>query len=417
MPFPDLPFWDKNETNNVTPPVAKQNSGAKAGKREAARFINNRLVLIWKWLRGLSGSYADIIVGTTAQVTSKDATHDMSDWAAAVVAGDHVHFKRGLTHTLEQNEDISVADVKITAGPDAILAFSTFTLTLSGARSKIVGGVQISGAGAGDLIGSADGILLEITGADYTVFALSNGARGKVFGAQTIEVLSGSGTWTKPGDIEAIHITLCAGGGGGGASQASNGRGGGGGGGGGYVSFSLLVSANKSYNVGTGGAGATATGADGADGADTTFGTGVDLLTIVKGLKGIGGATAAPDGGDGGGLNLVDATGATGSSGGILNGGGGGGTAGGEAGGNGASSTMAIGGVGGTAQAVPNAGGGGGASFAPGGDGGNAEDFLTGTNGGVGKLGSGGGGASSGDTGSGDADGGDGGDGIIILIY
>lgn len=63
-------------------------------------------------------------------------------------------------------------------------------------------------------------MLFEIIGGDYTTFSLSGGARGKILGSFTVEVLSGSGTWTKPDDVDMVLVTVCGGGGGGAFSIA-----------------------------------------------------------------------------------------------------------------------------------------------------------------------------------------------------
>lgn len=161
MTKPALPFWDKDDTDSTEPPTAKQNGGANAGLPEGAQYINWLFNTIWKWLRGLSGSYADIVVGSSAQVTSKDATHDVDTFVAAIANGDHVHFLKGQTHTLGQSEDITESDVTITFGADAILDDGTnFTLTFSGDRIQ-VGPGQFTGFTSADIILSgADGKLI-----------------------------------------------------------------------------------------------------------------------------------------------------------------------------------------------------------------------------------------------------------------
>ena len=413
----------------------------------------------------------DIIVGTSGQITSKIATHTVSDFVARIVVlGNRttVLVLDGI-NTLVRNEDISETDISIVGeSTEAILAFSTFTFTMSGVRSSM--NIRTSGAGDGDIIGSAQGILFEITGADYTVFALSGGARGKVLGSQTVEVLSGSGTWTKPDDVAIVYVTLAGGGsGGGGGAGGGGGRGGGGGGGGGTgVVFSNLmpITGDIAYTCGVAGNGGSGgaidtDGTDGSIGGDTNFGVyiaegGAGFSFGDKGLASSGGGNGGrggdvtvpsfPDAGGGSGGGSGGGGGAAGED---LNtdvwyhsglGGGGGGGAGqgfdGGAGGNGGVSTFAgggdpptrSGGIGGIAGINPAASGGGGigTTYCAGGGGGGGgwnAISVTAAPGGDGVdatvPGSGGGGGGGGSEGN-DAAGGDGGDGangVVILIY
>ncbi len=463
MSKPRIPFWAVTGSK-VEPPAAKKNAGFVENKPEGAQFFNDWADLIWKWIRGVQGSYADITVGSSAQVTANEATHDIDDFVAAISNGDHVHFLGPLTHTLGQNEDITETDVEITMDEDAILAFSTFTLTLSGVRSKA--NLRTSGAGAGDIIGSAQGVLFEITGADHTVFALSGGARGKILGAVTVEVLSGSGTWTKPDDVSVLKAFIVGGGGGAAGGKAANfqagsdaGGGAGGAGGAGVAEQIISISGDVSYSIGSGGVGGAggvgAEGADGADGTDTTFGpllaqggnksigiagtdgdgvVGADnvLTAAVAAVAGTGvgaslggnaGTTNAGEshasgagGGGGGGGDLADTPGGIGGIGGIATG----------------NSTAASGGGGGTGSASLGNGGDGGAAGPEicnggggGGGGGRSGSSVTPTDGGVGAngvaFGSGGGGGGGGgmDTGTNKdgGNGGNGGPGTVVLIY
>ena len=131
------------------------------------------------------------MVGTTAQVTSRDADKTVADFVAAISAGDHVHFLGGQTHTLTQNEDITEADVKITAEPTAILDGGGFTLTLSGNRARVYP-IEVSTFTAGQIIANKAGTKVSLIGLDEDVVTISNGA--------TAEFLSANAA-LKPGAI------------------------------------------------------------------------------------------------------------------------------------------------------------------------------------------------------------------------
>ena len=182
MTKPSIPHWDSDETNNDEPPASKKAGGHQAKRPEAAQYVNWLFVRAWRWFRGLQHGYADIVVGSAAQVTAKEATHTVATFVAAISAGDTVVFLDGV-HTLVRNEDITEADVEIIPEDStAILAFGGFTFTMSGARARIKDGLLLSGAGAGDLILSVAGSHALVSGAAYSVFALSGGAVGEILG-------------------------------------------------------------------------------------------------------------------------------------------------------------------------------------------------------------------------------------------
>lgn len=374
-----------------------------------------------------------IIVGTSQEIADGNATHTIENFVAALVNGDQVLILNG-THTLTRNEDITETDVLVEVeSSESILDMASFTLTLSGLRSQFRG--RVTNTTTGSLIGSAQGVLFDITGADYTAFNLSGGARGKIVGSQTVEVLSGSGTWIKPDDVRAVSVTLVSGGaGGGGAAGAdslvTSGSGGGGTGGRELTTF-LPVSGDVSYNVGAGGAGGAGGGTNtngvpGGTGTATNFGS-IHVPTVLvmtsshgKSNSNGGGAGQGGDGGDISGLSTSANKGGNGRSGASTGPGatGGAGTgskftgADGAAGGAGGTPSVgAEGGSAGTNLCEPGGGGGGGdaddVGAQTGQDGANATAFGAG--------GGGGGGA-----GTPNATGGAGGNGFagtIILMY
>ena len=186
------------------------------------------------------------------------------------------------------------------------------------------------------------------------------------------EVFTTSGTWTNPGGVTEVTVTLVGGGGGGAGSRTASSvyYGGGGGGGGGSTSQTVSVSGDVTVTIGAGGAGG-AVDSNGSSGGDTTFG-----------------ALATADGGGGGGRPDKGSAGAAGT----------GGYAGGIGGGGGANTNRNNSGGGGGGGAWAGAG-------SNGGDGGSsgAGSCVTGVAGGTGGAG----GTSNPNTGTG----GDGGEG------
>lgn len=244
-----------------------------------------------------------------------------------------------------------------------------------------------------------------------------------------VAVLTSSGTWTVPENVDTLVSVLVVAGGGGGGRDPANGGGSGGGGGGGIVTASnLSVTPGQqiSLTIGAAGVGATTNTAGGA-GGNSVFGS---LTTAVGG----GGGGAYPVnggvGGSGGGSGFHSSTAGAGTSsqgyaggqasGSLLGGAGGGGGAGGAGG---AAASTLSGGAGGvglasliTGSEVYYAGGGGGGAHDTGtggagtGGGGNGAVGASGT---AGSANTGGGGGGSGR----DYHGGNGGSGVIILRY
>ncbi len=213
MTQPKLPFFDRLETSNVEPPEPKKSAGTKAGLPEAAQYMNWLFVQGWQWFRGLQGAYADIVVGTAQQKTDKEATHTIADFAAAVANGDKILILDG-TQTLAANVLITETDVEVYFQTEAIIAkASTFTFTMSGARSRIFNG-RFSGFGTNDLVLSGGSSLWHIsegltawfnvgtsqvigpgfikTGTQVHVISASAGAPAPYIGADEL-VLEGSG--------------------------------------------------------------------------------------------------------------------------------------------------------------------------------------------------------------------------------
>jgi len=96
-------------------------------------------------------------------------------------------------------------------------------------------------------------------------------------GFSNIEVFTSSGTWTNPGTVEKVKVTVVGGGGGGAAGYqnpvGSRFWGGGGGGGGAAIEIIPFPSATDvPVTIGGGGAGAASVGATGGTGGTSSFG-------------------------------------------------------------------------------------------------------------------------------------------------
>ena len=225
--------------------------------------------------------------------------------------------------------------------------------------SAVTNDAQITkalGTTKGDLVGfsasatpvrvgvGANGLLLTADSSAAAGFAWAAAAAAGA-GFKSVQVLTASGTWTRPSGITAI-LVMVIGGGGAGASGTTDNSGGGGGGGG--VAFFLKITPDASYSYTVGGAGA----ASSWNSTDAIANQGVAGATT--GVGGVGGTASAGTfgfrGTPGGSGNGHTAAGTK-----LFVGGAGGGLGGGIGGAAGA-------GAGGAALANTGAGGGGGGS-------------------------------------------------------
>jgi hypothetical protein len=153
--------------------------------------------------------------------------------------------------------------------------------------------------------------------------------------ARTIEVLTGSGTWTVPANVTKLEAVVCIGGGGGGCSTALVGEdNGGGGGGGSTIALDVAVTPAEEClaNVGPGGASdvagqlstficnsaevPAAGGGAGTEGVGGTSGVGDSFSGGEGSFQGSGDIGAGGGGGAGGGLEGTQGDGAIGGTGG-----------------------------------------------------------------------------------------------------
>lgn len=176
------------------------------------------------------------------------------------------------------------------------VTFSNTGSTVAGTKLHAGGGVEADGSHGTPTTSS------ETVPKNAAVIwcVVTGGAKptSMILSAPTVQVLSGSGTYTKPAAARYIKIKAVGPGGGGGGVANAAGASAGGGGAGGYCEKTIAApSATYSYVVGTGGGGAASSNSAGANGsADTTFGS----YTAGKGSGGSGSAGPSAVGGAGG---------------------------------------------------------------------------------------------------------------------
>jgi hypothetical protein len=145
-----------------------------------------------------------------------------------------------------------------------------------------------------------------ITGASTHHRALFIAPAGHVYSRapanlRSMQVITATGTWTKPAGIRRVFVEVVGGGGGGGGTAATAFNAGAGGSGGGYAAKLLDVSAiaTSTVTVGAGGTGGVAASA-GNNGAASSWADGTNTLTGGAGLGGTNVVdTTGPDGGAG----------------------------------------------------------------------------------------------------------------------
>jgi hypothetical protein len=132
-------------------------------------------------------------------------------------------------------------------------------------------------------------------------------------GFSNIQVFTASGTWTNPGNVSKVKVTVQAGGGGAGGDGPSFGGGTGSGGGGGGAAIEVIsfpTATNVPVTVGAGGA-INGANSNGSTGGTSSFGAYVSATGGAGGTRqGAGGLGGS---GSGGNLNMVGADGSNGS--------------------------------------------------------------------------------------------------------
>lgn len=154
MSHPSIPFWDHDETNNTAPATAKLNGGSKSGRPEAAQYFNWLFVQIWKWIRGFQGAYHEVVVGSSAQVTTGVATHVLADLNNALVVDDSkVLFLFG-SHVMGANLSLTNDNIEFSAEPGAEIVLGTYDLTISGFGVKFAVPMDRSSTGVFSTMGA-----------------------------------------------------------------------------------------------------------------------------------------------------------------------------------------------------------------------------------------------------------------------
>ena len=185
MSKPDFPFWAKAEDVGqiITPPLVKIDRGHNAGQPTAAEFQNWHQNLVGKWIVGLQPSFADIIVGSLAQVNNGEADKTVNTFTAFVSAGDLVEFLDGTHIRTGSNIVITEDDVVFRGEPGAVLDVGAFTFSATGARNylrlKIINAgtdeVVLSGAGSSAVLLDTPITVLDV-GANGTGMSLNSGS-------------------------------------------------------------------------------------------------------------------------------------------------------------------------------------------------------------------------------------------------
>lgn len=180
---PDFIKWcnDDSAAKITDPGSTKKLAGFLYKEKPPFQYVNYLFNRLWKWLLGLQGSYYDVVIGSAAQVTAKEATNEIDDLDDALaVAGARVLFLDG-THTLTGNLNLSNDDLKIIAeSPLSILDIATFTATFSGDDNLI--SLKVINAGTDDIIVSGSGSSFIGLNVDIDSVAVSGGAVAKTSG-------------------------------------------------------------------------------------------------------------------------------------------------------------------------------------------------------------------------------------------
>ena len=146
---------------------------------------------------------------------------------------------------------------------------------------------------------------------DEDTLYVYDGTTWDAIAAGNIQIFTSSGTFTAPGGVTKVYLSMIAGGGAGGGSTSGGGGSGGGGGAGGYLlNYPYTVIAGNNYAVTIGAGGTGSAGGDGTSGASTVFDSAVTCTAGTFGKGSLGSpASGAGSGGGGPSFNAVGSTG------------------------------------------------------------------------------------------------------------
>lgn len=183
MAKPTYPKWvpDGDVAKISDPGEAKRALGFIYKEKPAFQHYNWSLYNFSQWIKGLQGSYFDVIVGSATQVTNNEATHNITDLNdALVIAGTKILILSG-THILTGNLTLSNANVTIIAeNPTTAIDLASFLIVLSGDSTILT--IRPLNAGANSVQLTGAGSHVDAISTDIAVFSVANGASARSTG-------------------------------------------------------------------------------------------------------------------------------------------------------------------------------------------------------------------------------------------
>jgi len=211
MAKPDLIKWVPSDdpAKIQDPGTTKKSNGFLYLEKPPFQYFNYLFNKIYRWFLGLQGSYADVVVGSSSQVTAGEATHTVTQLTNGVVAtGTRVMFLAG-THAL--TADILLTNANVCFEMENAAAIidlgSTYKFGANGARAQVclkfanitaaTDAVQVTGASSYAQI--HDVPRGNITGSSSSVIVLAGTA--PTFKVGNIAVPAASGALTDGANI------------------------------------------------------------------------------------------------------------------------------------------------------------------------------------------------------------------------
>jgi len=266
-------------------------------------------------------------IGSTVQAYDADTAKldTAQTWTATQTYGDNVKQQFGASNDLEIYHNGTASYINDTGTGNLIIGSASSlvvqdpTFTTTSAVLTPTGSAKFTYNGATKLETSNTGVTVTGTVAATAFTGDGSGLTGiSAGGFSNVQTFTSPGTWTNPGSVTKVKVTVVGGGGGGSGSNqpnpAVNRSGAGGGGGGTAIEWITIPTSPVPVTIGGGGSAGSPTG-DGGNGGTSSFGaycsatggTGGDCQPSSPGYPtyvfgGIGGA------GSGGNLNLPGQT-------------------------------------------------------------------------------------------------------------